>query len=54
MRQRGALISPDIFDALFDCTSPFPPVIWFERIVNSAFHGYWKQTVQQHASAARD
>jgi hypothetical protein len=31
--------------ALYGADSPFPPVIWFERIVNSALCGYWQRSV---------
>ena len=31
--------------ALFGTVSPFPPVVWFERVVNSALCGYWERTM---------
>lgn len=32
-------------NALFGTVSPFPPVIWFERVVNSALYGYLDRAV---------
>jgi hypothetical protein len=31
---------------LFGTDSPFPPVAWFERIVQSAISGYWERAIQ--------
>jgi hypothetical protein len=41
----GPRISVRVADALFGTESLFPPVVWFERVVNSALYGYWDRTV---------
>jgi hypothetical protein len=41
----GPRISVRAASALFGTESPFPPVVWFERVVNSALYGYWDRAV---------
>jgi hypothetical protein len=41
----GPRISVRAASALFGTESPFPPVVWFERVVNSALCGYWERAV---------
>jgi hypothetical protein len=35
--------------ALYMTKSPFPPVIWFERIVNSSLCAYWARALAEQA-----
>lgn len=35
---------------LFGSESAFPPVVWFERIVNNALCGFWERAVQNSAA----
>jgi len=41
----GPVIPIRAATALFGTDSPFPPVVWFERIVNSALYGYWDRAI---------
>lgn len=41
----GPRISVRAASTLFGTQSPFPPVVWFERVVNSALCGYWERAV---------
>jgi hypothetical protein len=41
----GPTISTRAAAALFGSDSPFPPVVWFERVVNSALCGFWDRTM---------
>jgi len=51
----GPSISMRAVGMLFGTDSPFPPVVWFERVVNSALRGYWERAVptMQKAEEAR-
>jgi len=42
----GPNISMRAVPKLFGTDSPFPPVVWFERVVNSALCGYWERAVR--------
>src|SRR5262249_44674751 len=41
----GPSISTRAAAVLFGTDSPFPPVVWFERVVNSALCGFWERTM---------
>jgi hypothetical protein len=41
----GPSISTRAASVLFGTDSPFPPVVWFERIVHSALSGFWKRSL---------
>jgi hypothetical protein len=41
----GPNISMRAVHMLIKTDSPFPPVVWFERVVNSALCGYWERAV---------
>jgi hypothetical protein len=41
----GPSISTRAASMLFSSDSPFPPVVWFERIVNSALCSFWERAV---------
>jgi hypothetical protein len=41
----GPSISMRAASMLFGSESPFPPVVWFERIVNSALCSFWERAV---------
>ena len=46
----GPTISTGAAAALFGADSPFPPVVWFERVVNSALCGFWERTMPPTSS----
>jgi hypothetical protein len=41
----GPTMSVQAANALLDSDSPFPPVSWFERVVNSALCGFWERSL---------
>jgi hypothetical protein len=41
----GPNISMRAGHMLFGTDSPFPPVVWFERVVNSALCSYWERSI---------
>jgi hypothetical protein len=41
-------------DAIFNLERPFPPIGWFERVVNSAICGFLRSQVKQVAAAAAE
>ena len=53
----SAVIGPSLsvpmkaFDAIINQKRPFPPIGWFERVVNSAICGFLRSQVKQHAPA---
>jgi hypothetical protein len=46
----GPSISVRAGQTLFGTDAPFPPVVWFERVVNSALSGFWERSVQGPAT----
>jgi hypothetical protein len=40
--------------ALYATESPFPPVVWFERVVNSALSSYWHRSLPTPPGVAAD
>jgi len=47
----GPAIPFHVANSLFWSQSAFPPVMWFERIVNKAIRTYWEQSVRALPSA---
>lgn len=43
-----------LFNTTFNKQRPFPPIGWFERVVNSAICGFLKSHLKQHSPAIRD
>ncbi len=41
----GPSISLRASSALYGSEAPFPPVVWFERVVNSALCGFWDRAM---------
>jgi hypothetical protein len=41
----GPSIEPRAADLLYGAAAPFPPVIWFERVVNTALYTFWERSV---------
>jgi hypothetical protein len=41
----GPAIAMRAASVLFGTESPFPPVVWFERVVNSALCGFWERSI---------
>lgn len=46
----GPTISMPAAAGLFGAASPFPPVVWFERVVNNALCGFWERTMPSKSS----
>lgn len=49
----GPSISTRAARVLFGSDSPFPPVVWFERIVNSALCSFWDRAVPESQRSER-
>jgi hypothetical protein len=47
----GPRISVRAAQELFGTDSPFPPVVWLERVVNSALCGFWERSVTNNQTA---
>jgi hypothetical protein len=43
----GPKLSLGLFASIFGNQTPFPPIAWFERAVNSAIRGFWRKSVAQ-------
>jgi hypothetical protein len=41
----GPSTSIRALSVLFGTDSPFPPVVWFDRVVNSALCGFWERSI---------
>jgi len=47
-------VSMKAFDAIINQERPFPPIGWFERVVNSAIRGYLRSQVKQLGPATAE
>jgi hypothetical protein len=48
----GPSISMRAGQILFGTATPFPPVVWFERVVNSALCGFWERSMARPPATA--